>query len=253
MKTILLCLLSLVIYNNISAQLIHLPPYQVGFHYNTEVYSFYGAPPFVDGKISLGFDGGFVTGVDFKMVVERTDNADTTAFVGTRDSSGIWVPIHKGDSYIISYYIPVAFKIYAGKIGFRVIVEGIPRVANEGYYCNLGYGYYLNTWHMDIHPESGYRCFVISSSSSINEYNQLERTTIYPNPFIQSTTIKFNNKTADLYTFIMYDALGNKVKVIPNINKDELIVERDNLASGIYFFSLSSNSVVVTNGKLIIE
>jgi len=46
--------------------------------------------------------------------------------------------------------------------------------------------------------------------------------------------------------------LGNKVRHINNINTSQIIIKRDNLSSGVYFYQLSMKNDILGRGKLII-
>lgn len=72
---------------------------------------------------------------------------------------------------------------------------------------------------------------------------------IYPNPLSNSATIDIsaiaNNSTN--MDFVLYDLLGQKVKVINNIKTDKFQFIRDNLSDGIYFYKIYTNSENVFN------
>jgi hypothetical protein len=55
---------------------------------------------------------------------------------------------------------------------------------------------------------------------------------------------------------MMYDETGRMVKAIPISTSGTLVLERDNLPSGIYFYSICSNqqrnATPIQHGKLII-
>ncbi len=65
-----------------------------------------------------------------------------------------------------------------------------------------------------------------------------------PNPFDDKTIIKFNTLRASVFTFEVYDVVGNKVRkdeifALRGVNK--IIFNKENLKSGVYFFRLSDN------------
>jgi len=76
---------------------------------------------------------------------------------------------------------------------------------------------------------------------------------IYPNPFNQYTTIDFENPKNEDCTFILYDIQGRIVKTITHIYADKIIIERNNLDAGLYFFQLRTESQIITTGKLTID
>jgi hypothetical protein len=74
---------------------------------------------------------------------------------------------------------------------------------------------------------------------------------IFPNPFITSTTIQTigNLKNA---TLTIYNSYGKTVKQVTNISGQTVSLSRDNLASGIYFIRLTEENKIITVEKLII-
>jgi hypothetical protein len=76
---------------------------------------------------------------------------------------------------------------------------------------------------------------------------------LFPNPFIESTTIEFENNNSENYTLEIYNNLGQKVRTISNIRSNKIIIERGNFNSGIYFFQLKNNSGIKQTGKLVVE
>ena len=80
-------------------------------------------------------------------------------------------------------------------------------------------------------------------------------TTAYPNPFHGNTTVKINkdlkNKTLE---FTMYDLVGSEVQKKQLVQeKNEFVIERGNLAEGMYFYKLTHNGEIIATGKLTIE
>jgi Secretion system C-terminal sorting domain len=74
---------------------------------------------------------------------------------------------------------------------------------------------------------------------------------IFPNPFISSTTIKTigNLKNA---TLTVYNAYGQTVKQINNISGHTIPLYRGNLSSGLYFIRLIEEDKIIAVEKLII-
>ena len=75
---------------------------------------------------------------------------------------------------------------------------------------------------------------------------------IYPNPFSTSTTIEFENENNEKHILVIYNSTGALVRKIENIVKGSVIIERENLKSGLYFFQLMNNHKRIGEGKLIL-
>jgi hypothetical protein len=76
----------------------------------------------------------------------------------------------------------------------------------------------------------------------------------YPNPFNRSTTIKYSIPTSEFVSLKVFDVLGNEVATLVNEEKPAGVYEVEfrssvgnvQLASGIYFYRLTSGSFVET-------
>ena len=73
---------------------------------------------------------------------------------------------------------------------------------------------------------------------------------IAPNPFLDFTSIKFENPLRNNHNFYLYNVNGKLVKEINDIYTDKIVVEGDLLESGIYCFQLISKSDII-RGKLL--
>ncbi|MFC2100826.1 T9SS type A sorting domain-containing protein [Bacteroidota bacterium] len=74
---------------------------------------------------------------------------------------------------------------------------------------------------------------------------------IYPNPFNSTTTIQLD-LTLNNVELDVFNMHGQKVKKINHVSGHKIVMDRDNLCSGIYFFQLSQDNQIISAGKLII-
>jgi hypothetical protein len=74
---------------------------------------------------------------------------------------------------------------------------------------------------------------------------------IYPNPFTSYATFAFDNGVNNA-TITLYDMTGKEVKTLDFSGK-EVQVQRDGLASGIYFYNVVAGDQQIKSGKLIIQ
>lgn len=203
------------------------------------------------GNINLGSDlaYGFITGVDFKIVVDSTNQGASTSHAAYRDSLGTLVPVYQNDTLDI----PASFQLFAGDIGFHIIIEGIPQIEGEIYLCNLSYTFSTGTdWRMLISENTQDSCFV-DQINSLNERNGNQNTRVFPNPFKQYTTIELKNYSNKPYNCTLYDLIGNKVKSINNINSNKFMIDNEGLPSGTYIFQLQNKYGIIATSKLMIE
>ena len=89
--------------------------------------------------------------------------------------------------------------------------------------------------------------------SGIDEKENSTSWTVYPNPLNQYSTLTFENLEKENYTLTLHDLHGRIVRTITDIITDQVLIERANLSSGLYFFHLYSDKNVRLAGKLLIE
>ena len=74
---------------------------------------------------------------------------------------------------------------------------------------------------------------------------------IFPNPFRESATIRFENKERDEYTLYIRDISGRTVRMIPAILGTEVTVLRGELSVGLYSLELRGGKIF--KGRVIVE
>ena len=61
---------------------------------------------------------------------------------------------------------------------------------------------------------------------------------VYPNPSTDDVTLEFSNPQHYVYSLFIYDTKGQKLREIDNISSGEVKLSNENLARGMYFYSL---------------
>jgi hypothetical protein len=90
-------------------------------------------------------------------------------------------------------------------------------------------------------------------ATGISEHNApMAAVQVLPNPFSTTTMLRVDQEMKGA-EFKMYNALGEEVQAVHAINGTELSVSRENLAKGIYFYSLIQDQNLLSRGKLVIE
>jgi hypothetical protein len=76
---------------------------------------------------------------------------------------------------------------------------------------------------------------------------------IFPNPFSKSAVLDLSKNTAkELVTFSLFDFLGKEVMHLET-TENKIEIERGNLESGMYLYSVSKNSQFIQMGKVVIQ
>ena len=85
-----------------------------------------------------------------------------------------------------------------------------------------------------------------------NPEAEIETLTAYPNPMTESAVIPLpaNVGTVDLH---LYDVLGNQIRAIRGINDAQILINRENLAAGVYVYRIENEAGQVFSGKLLVQ
>jgi hypothetical protein len=75
---------------------------------------------------------------------------------------------------------------------------------------------------------------------------------IYPQPMQSHSRLQIDGKISKPMTILIVNAHGQRVRVLNNIHQSTIILERNDLQAGIYFYQLVSENDVIGNGRLII-
>lgn len=90
--------------------------------------------------------------------------------------------------------------------------------------------------------------------SSVNDYDQLMKTQVIPNPFSGNATLileQSNNRPLNLF---IADINGRVVQVNKDIRENQVVIIQNDMSAGIYFYRLENeDGKTVGAGKMIVE
>jgi len=93
------------------------------------------------------------------------------------------------------------------------------------------------------------------SMANLTKTNAL-KTVAIPNPMVTQTTIHFTAKKSETVQLLVYNQVGRLVKQM-EVNaisgNNEILLERENLSSGIYFCNIKSNQSLYKTIKLLMN
>ena len=92
-------------------------------------------------------------------------------------------------------------------------------------------------------------CFI---PTDINEPLQSHLFSLYPNPCVSTSILKFNNNEGKSLTLSVYDSRGKLVQIQKNIVASEVVIENRLFQKGIYIFQLTDDSQLDISGKLVV-
>ena len=76
---------------------------------------------------------------------------------------------------------------------------------------------------------------------------------VYPNPFSQNAVITLRNEDSRQHELRIFDRFGRAVKYLENLHGNEIILAREDLPAGIYFFKVMSETESIGFGKFVVE
>lgn len=236
MKPFIITFIFLWSFIQLNAQKINLPVYKVGQFSSDTIFKHFGnMGDTEDGSITFQnkLTSTLLTGVKFYVLIDTIDKGGapagvTTAYIIT-DSSRT---AKKGDKY----ELPVKFKVFAGKIGFSIIIEGTPQISNEAYYCDL----------MLLLPTCNCMAAVLTNKTEqqcnvtipdgIQSLTNEPLVVVYPNP--ASHTTMFNAPSS--YAGKPYSVIdSNGKQVLTGITSNgTTTINTNNLPAGNYYIQI---------------
>ena len=70
-------------------------------------------------------------------------------------------------------------------------------------------------------------------------------------PAAESTTLELSNPVSNA-SLAIYNSYGQMMKKMNNLNGKLILIQRDNLANGIYFIQLLQDNKVIADDKIIL-
>ena len=88
--------------------------------------------------------------------------------------------------------------------------------------------------------------------NGVKEINAENNFVVFPNPLITYSSLKLSIPIQNGKLSI-YDVIGKEIKQIKNLNGKDFIIQKENLKTGMYFFSVEDKNGFVGNGKFAVE
>ncbi|MDX2360664.1 MAG: T9SS type A sorting domain-containing protein [Crocinitomicaceae bacterium] len=87
---------------------------------------------------------------------------------------------------------------------------------------------------------------------NVPENKTLDAFKLYPNPMKDYSILTFNNSTNESHTLELYNTFGQLVQTITDIKSGQVVISKEHLTTGVYFFQLSTERRKRLTGKLMI-
>lgn len=124
----------------------------------------------------------------------------------------------------------------------------IPAVNNVSYQLDSG----VTAGTANFAGSSGINFSVLCQSLVSQNLNFHNFHSVSPNPFTVSFTLQLNSDRGN-FDFYLSDILGREVKFFSGNYSENIVIQRDNLPGGIYFYKLVSGGEIIGSGKIIAE
>jgi hypothetical protein len=137
-------------------------------------------------------------------------------------------------------------------LNYRIRVDIAAVTMDSTYYIYYNAGD-TNTANLDFYYDSLY--IYIYNTSGIETLDPVEtmNTVIYPNPFSDYSYLYFTNALPNQdYEFYLYDLTGREVNHISGQTPLPVRIDRPSSGAGAYFYTLISNGIRQSSGKLIV-
>jgi photosystem II stability/assembly factor-like uncharacterized protein len=150
-----------------------------------------------------------------------------------------------------------AFVSFNGGEQWEVLGEGLPVVSVYDMKIHPAENYLA----IGTHGRSMYKLNLNQFTVGVNDDNisvrNFELFQNYPNPFNPNTSIQYAVSNMQFVSLIVYDALGNRIKVLVNEQKTagnyKVNFDASHLSSGIYFYKLQTGGFSETKKMLLLR
>ena len=76
---------------------------------------------------------------------------------------------------------------------------------------------------------------------------------VFPNPILEKATFRIDDEMPRDLTFTIYDAMGRVVRQQSFTNTHRFDIYKNNLSSGLYFYTILENGVPINQGKILVR
>lgn len=95
----------------------------------------------------------------------------------------------------------------------------------------------------------------IANTTGISLLKNDYSATIFPNPIQNSSTLEINGKNVSTNLSIkLYDAMGREMKVaVSKMDNNHFAIHRTDLTSGLYYYQVCDDAIVISSGKIAVQ
>lgn len=181
--------------------------------------------------------------------IVKTTNGGATWVVQsstvTNGLSGIYA-INATTAYVVGASGTILYTTNGGTT-WTPQASGTTNDLAEVKFFNATTGYIVGGWGTILKTTNG------GLSTNDNKF-LVRNVTAYPNPFNDSFKIKIDSdENLSNATVTIFDFIGNKVVEITDLQTNEICIKRNNLNSGIYFYYVKDNDMLIAKGKVIAQ
>lgn len=228
-----------------------------------ETYFSFGTLPLMGNTTTAIYYNLDYNSIDFYVMTENGKYSCSTPFLNSWIGSyQHFALVYDGVNGILKGYHNGVLVASNSNVSGRIESLGNYGALGKHWWANgAGYSTRLNCAFDEVKV---YRCALDSlqifdeyntylTASINNQQSQSFSSRVYPNPINNACTFEFNNPNKEKLNLVLYNSLGQIIREFTDIKTNKFIFKKANLSSGFYFYSISNDSEVLDEGKLIIE
>ncbi|MGZ3862833.1 MAG: T9SS type A sorting domain-containing protein [Bacteroidia bacterium] len=200
-------------------------------------------------------------GVNFKVTPNFVSSTfgDSTYYNNTakisfpKTSNHYWI-LQSG-----SFIADSAYKyIYIGNFFRQANMDTLVVRNKLGIYADGGDGQFktsqcVSYYFIDDLKLSTDSVFTEQTTGLINSGSIPNKIEIYPNPISDVSILQFDNAKKEICALTLYDICGQIKQTMNNITGNQVIIRKNDLIPGMYFFVLRTGDRVIATGKLAMD
>lgn len=93
----------------------------------------------------------------------------------------------------------------------------------------------------------------IVSTVGINENKYQLKHSLYPNPFSNSTILKFDYSESEIYVLQIINQNSQIIETIENIKSGEIEIRKGKMNKGLYYYRLNTKKGIIASGMMIVN
>lgn len=92
-----------------------------------------------------------------------------------------------------------------------------------------------------------------TNSVSLSELSKVISTSFYPMPLTNEATLQVGGYSSEAYSVAIYNLNGQLIRNYQNVNTRKLLIQKNNMPTGMYTYHLITSDGAITSGKFMVK